>query len=287
MGRAKTDMRTQPLTRAVVLGESTAWGYSASSKDACWANLLVGMLAEFQGSGIELINQAIGSNVLTPQCPAYERSARPSALERLDAEVIDLAPDLLLLSYGLNDSRGGTPVEIFRREYQGLIDRVRTRLEPLIVLVNTYYMLRYDSPGWDHADLNVTELYNLAIRQLADDNDLILADVFAAEDRADWLIDPDRVHPNDLGHRLIANRVFEAVACNCSFVSRNMPKSESLIGPFVRRYRNGPQQPVISQATVDFNYHLYQEQQQKKEKSKKDGPPQVRPGPADSPETGN
>jgi lysophospholipase L1-like esterase len=242
-------MRTEPVQRIVALGESTTWGYSVSAKDKCWVNQVAGMLAEFQGREIELINQGIGSNVLTPECPAYPYSAKPSALERVEGDLIDHAPDLVFLSYGLNDSRGGTPPEVFRKAYQQLIDRIRAKIDPLIVLVNTYYMheVLYDHcEHWEESDYALTEVYNLVIEQLARSNGLILADVYAAEVGVDWIIDQDHCHPNDLGHRIIANRVFEAIVRNCSFVACRMPR-ESLIGQFSAQYGNGPDRPSFKQ----------------------------------------
>ena len=167
------DMRAEPVKRVVALGESTTWGYSVSSKGKCWVNQVAAMLEEFQGEKIELINQGIGSNVLTPECPAYEYSAKPSALERLDREVIAFEPDLLLLSYGLNDSRGGTTPEVFRRAYQELIDRIRAKIDPIIVILNTYYMhevLYNDCPHWEESNYEVTDVYNLVIQQIAEAN---------------------------------------------------------------------------------------------------------------------
>jgi len=240
------DMRAEPVKRVVALGESTTWGYSVSSKDKCWVNQVVATLEEFQGTRIELINQGIGSNVLTPECPAYEYSAKPSALERVDKEVIELEPDLLLLSYGLNDSRGGTPPEVFRQAYQELIDRIRAKIEPVIVILNTYYMHEIcyrDCLHWEESNYEVTEIYNLVIQQIAEANNLILADVYAAEIGVDWIIDMDHCHPNDLGHRIIANRVFEAIVRNCSFVARTMPK-ETLVSKFGNQYGNGPDRPA-------------------------------------------
>lgn len=238
------DLRSEPVRRMIALGESTTWGYSVSSKDKCWVSQLGRMLEEFQGEPIEVINQGIGSNVLTPECPTYERSAKPSALERLDDDVIALEPDLLVLSYGLNDSRGGTTPEVFREAYQELFDRVRAKIDPLIVLVNTYYMheVLYDHEVWGHSDYNVTDVYNVVIEQIARGNDVILADVYAAEKGVDWIIDEDHCHPNDLGHRLIANRIFEAIVRNSTFVARTMPK-ETLIQQFVGEYGNGPDRP--------------------------------------------
>lgn len=246
------DKRSEPVKRVVTMGESTTWGYSASAKEKCWVNVVVGMLEEFAGGKVELINQGIGSNVLTRKCPAYEYSAKPCGLDRLDAEVIAYRPDLLLLSYGLNDSRGGTTVEDFRSGYQELIDRVRAKIDPVMVLVNTYYMHEeiYDYPNWDKSDYEVTEEYNRVIKQLAESNGLILADVYSGERGVDWFIDMDHCHANDLGHRIIANRVFEAIARNCSFVAREMPK-ESLIGEFRDKYGNGPDRPSTAGETRD------------------------------------
>jgi len=247
--KRQTDMRSEPVKRIVALGESTTWGYSVSSKDKCWVNLVVRMLEEFQGTEIDLINQGIGSNVLTPECPSYRYSVGPSALERVDAEVIAYNPDLVLLSYGLNDSRGGTTPAVFRKAYQQLIDRIRAAIDPVIVLVNTYYMhevLYSNCEHWEESDYDVTEVFNLVIRQLAESNGVILADVYSAEVGVDWIIDEDHCHPNDLGHRIVANRVFEAIVRNCSFVACRMPK-ETLIEEFASTYGNGPDKP----STVD------------------------------------
>jgi lysophospholipase L1-like esterase len=239
------DLRAEPVRRIVALGESTTWGYSVSAKEKCWVNQVTSMLEEFQGAPIELINQGIGSNVLTPECPAYPYSAKPAALERLDGDVIAYKPDMVFLSYGLNDARGGTPVETFRRAYQTLIDRIRAAIDPTIVILNLYYMhevLYSHCEHWEESNYEVTEVYNLVIRQLAEANGLILADIYAAQVGVDWFVDNDHCHPNDLGHRIIANRVFEAIARNCSFVASRMPR-ETLIQHFNQTYGNGPDRP--------------------------------------------
>ncbi len=246
------DMRSEPVKRVVALGESTTWGYSVSEKEKCWVNRVVRMIEEFQGQELELVNQGIGSNVLTTLCPAYEHSAKPSALERVTGEVIELEPDLLFISYGLNDSRGGTTPADFRTEFQRLIDLIRAKIDPVIVALNVYYMheVCYLYPDWDHADYEGNEVFNLVIRQLAEKNGLILADIYSAGFGVDWFVDEDHCHPNDLGHLIVANRVFEAVARNCSFVARTNPK-EALIGHFAGTYGNGPDRPSTGGETTD------------------------------------
>ena len=237
------DKRAEPIKRIVALGESTTWGYSVTSKEKSWINQTVALIEEFQGQSIELINQGIGFNVLTPKCPGYPKSAKPSALERLNQDVLALDPDMIILSYGLNDSRGGISPEIFRQEYQKLIDQIRKKSEAMIVILNVYYMheVAYRI-GWDRSNYYITEKFNKVIAELAKKNDLILANVWEAEKGVDWLVDDDHVHPNDLGHRIIAHRVFEAIVRNCSFVSRTLPQ-ESQFRPFITKYGNGPERP--------------------------------------------
>jgi len=254
MFERQADMRCEQVRRVVALGESVTWGYSASEKRQCWVNLVVAMLEEYQGSKIALINQGVGSNVLTAECPAYEFSAKPSALERVDKELIAHKPDLVFLSYGLNDARGGTAPEVFRRAYQELIDRIRGVLDPVIVVLNSYYMhesLYKQCEHWQESSYEVSEVYNLVIEQLARANGLILADVYSAQVGVDWLVDEDHCHPNDLGHRVIANRVFEAIVRSCSFVARTMPKT-SLIEGFVEKYGNGPDKPSTEGVSRDI-----------------------------------
>lgn len=247
MFERQIDMRSEPVKKIVALGESTTWGASVSDKSKCWFNVVAGLLEEFQGSKIESINQGIGANVITQQCPSFEHSCGPAALDRVDAEVIAHNPDLLFLSYGLNDSRGGTQPEVFRAALQELIDRVRAKIDPAIVLVNVYYMHEefYDYPQWEQSSYELSEVFNLIIQQVAEKNNVILADVYAAEVGVDWIVDQDHCHANDLGHRLIAHRVFEAIVRNCSFVACQMP-TESLLVPFCDQYGGGPDMPVVT-----------------------------------------
>lgn len=224
------------------MGESITWGYTASSKEKCWVNLVAEMLEACQGSPIELLNQGVGSNVLTPLCPAYGLSARPSAIERVENGLIALRPDFVLLAYGTNDARGGISPEVFRQEYQRLLDMIRGRINPVIVLVNLIYMHeeKYrDCAGWDKCDYDISEVFNLVIKQLAEKNHAIYADVYSSMSGVDWLVAEDHCHPNDLGHRIMANKIFEAIARNCSFTSLAMSPANSFDN-FVQKYGNGP-----------------------------------------------
>ena len=66
---------------------------------------------------------------------------------------------------------------------------------------------------------------------------------YAAAVGVEWIIHPDLCGANDLGHRIMANRVFEAVTRNCSFVACRMPEAP-LIGPSADKYENGSDGPL-------------------------------------------
>lgn len=206
------------IRRVVAFGDSVTFGLSASSPERCWASLTAQMLEKWKGGPIELINKGVSASILCRETPAYEFAANPCGLERLEGDVISQEPDLVLIAYGLNDSRGGTSPLVFRRDYQKMIDQIRAKLNPAIVCLNLYYMHREfykDCEHWDKSDYQLTEEYNLVIRQLAEQNGLWYADVYAAQQGVDWLVCPDHCHPNDLGHQLIANRVFETIVRRC------------------------------------------------------------------------
>jgi len=210
----------------VALGESHTAGASTSRESSRWVSVVADLISEFQGLPVTLYNSGIGANAISPRSPGYAASAKPSALERYRDHVIAQRPDLFLLSYGLNDMRAGMPPEDFREDMQTIISDVKAASDPVIVLTTVYHMSAYDlySP-YDRGSPEATEIYNELIRQLARKNQCLLADIYAAEGCADWLIHPDTVHANDLGHRLIGHRVFEVIANHCSGVATAVTQS--------------------------------------------------------------
>jgi lysophospholipase L1-like esterase len=164
----KRDYHPAPFRKMVALGESTAAGGWSSSRDRCWVSVLAAMISDFQDEPVECINAGIGTNLITRRSPGYDYSGKPAADERLEKHVFAHGPDLVLVSYGLNDTRAGTPLGLF-------------------------------------------------------------VDVLAANRHTDWMVHYDGVHANDLGHRIIANRIFEVLAQNCSGLARRTKALEEAI----------------------------------------------------------
>lgn len=206
----------------LAIGESTTEGASASTPQRCWASLLTGMIADHQGQPVQLLNRGLGSNVLTPRCPAYPVASHPAGVERLHSDVIDARPDLVLIAYGLNDARGGTPPQVFTAEYQVMLDRLRVALpEALLAVVGVHHVhevILSNCPGWEYADRSRLEQFNELVRNLAKCNSLVFADVYAAMARDDSLIHSDHCHPNDFGHRVIAHCIFDALVHRLGFL---------------------------------------------------------------------
>ena len=227
----KRDWWDKEFRTLVTLGESTTAGGWASYRERAWAHQLARVINEFQRVPVQLVNVGIGANVISTRSPAYEHSGKPAALERLDPHVLRHKPDLLVVSYGLNDARGGTPIDLFASEMRTLIDRVRTSIQPLIVLLGPYYMTGFDQfgPHWNKATLELFHRFSEATSKVAVDKDCLFVGLLSAYGNANWLIHHDTVHANDLGHRIVANKVFEVLASNCSGLARETQELEQQI----------------------------------------------------------
>ena len=115
-----------------------------------------------------------------------------------------------------------------------IIHRVREKIQPLIVLLGPYYMYDFQLGGepWGHADLKGFYQYNDAIKTVAEKLDCLYVDLMASYREADWLIHFDGCHANDLGHRIVANKIFEMLASNCSGLSLRTKALEKEIPPW-------------------------------------------------------
>ena len=230
----KRDWWNKEFKTLVTLGESITAGGWSSCWQRCWANQLACLINEFQLVPVRLVNVGMGANVISTKSGPYGHSGRPAATERLDKHVCKHNPDLLLISYGLNDARGGTPIPLFCSEMKNLILCVREEIQPLIMLLGPYYMNDFTvgQPHFDKGNMDDFYRYNEAIERVAEKCDCLFADLLAAFNKADWLVHGDGVHSNDLGHRIVANKVFEVLASNCSGLSLKTKSLEKSIPPW-------------------------------------------------------
>jgi lysophospholipase L1-like esterase len=239
----RTDLRSEPVRRLVVMGESNAYGMNASQPRNEWVQVLGDCIRDFQDEPVRVFNNAIPSNVISPDAPGYEpgevyRTA-PSALERFEEDMIGYRPDMAVFAYGLNDSRCGHELDSFMRAYRAIVSRTREALpETLVVLVGPYWNLQYDADTWAQPKYeewfgnfnlpgdDLVLAYNEAIAELASDSGALYVDVYHVLEGAPWLLGADACHFNDIGQRLIGLAVFSQLATHCSFLARKSQRIE-------------------------------------------------------------
>lgn len=218
---SRRDYRSEEFRRMVVLGESTVQGGGwLQSDDQRFPDIVARLINSCQKTPVEYFNEGIGASVISPRSTGYEDSRKPSALERYRESVIERRPDLFIFCYGLNDMRCGAPLSVFIEDMETIIRDVRAACDPVIVLTTVYHMTGFDRfDPFNVGSVESTIRYNGAIAGLADKHDCILADVWAAQGLTDWIVHQDGVHSNAVGNLLVAHKIFEAIAQNCSGIS--------------------------------------------------------------------
>ena len=238
----------------VTFGESHTVGVAATQQDKGWPYVLKGLIDQFQDMPVTLVNRGIGADVISTQSPicASYQNRRPIGIERYRKHVIDLQPDLILISYGYNDLRSGTPLPAFQDDLQSILTDMQQETNSLILLLNTYFIpgkgFRNQTGGtitgevWNLGTLEIQHSYNQTIKELAQKNDCLFADVYETQKNANWTFcspsGEGDIHANDLGHQLIANKVFEVLATQCSCLSIKPLREREKTGK--SPWRNGP-----------------------------------------------
>src|SRR5262249_54560485 len=110
---AKRDRRKKPFRAAVAVGGKTTAGGLATNRKLCWVNRLADLINEAKLEPVKMINSGLGANLISTRSAYYEQSGKPAAMLRYPKHVIEHHPDLVLVSFGLNDARAGTPVGQF------------------------------------------------------------------------------------------------------------------------------------------------------------------------------
>ena len=251
----KRDRWSNPFKRMVVFGESHTTGASATRREYSWACRLKELIDRFQHRPVELINRGLGADVLSKQAPVYQeyRGRRPIAIERYRKHVIEAEPDLVIVSYGYNDMRCGTPVDAFFADLQLVLTEIQEQTKSLLLLLDTYYIPDGGFAGrrggtvtgsqWNRGSREKQLIFNRGLESLAVSNDLLLVRVYEALGDADWMVcDPTGrtdIHLNDLGHQIVAGRIFEVLATNCSCLAHKAQEERRRIGK--SPWRSGPE----------------------------------------------
>jgi acyl-CoA thioesterase I len=186
---AKRDV--SKMITILALGDSLTAGFGLSPKEAYPA-----LIAEKMRSAnykFEVINAGSSGDTTA------------GALQRLPPLLRGKKIDVLILALGINDAFRGVPVEQMRSNLQAIIDRTRAR-HPNISIVIAGMQLPLSSSD------DYVRAFGQMFGALADKNRAALIPYLlegAAGDPA--LNQPDRVHPNAAGQRVVAENVWRVL----------------------------------------------------------------------------
>jgi lysophospholipase L1-like esterase len=216
---------TGPFRRMVALGDSIAYGMYAYQSENEWVQVVAKLLRKFQDVELEVFNRGLPASVISPRCPGYGDSAKPSLIERYHRHCIELQPDLVIMAEGLNDMRSGMPVQEYIADLETIVADIQRKAGALVVLVGIYHQIfgceandPAEYPTWTKWDHNIAQVYSLAIRLVADKHNALFVDALSVLGGADWALNPDCCHLNDLGHVLVGNAIFQTIATHCAGV---------------------------------------------------------------------
>jgi lysophospholipase L1-like esterase len=129
--------------------------------------------------------------------------------ERLDRDVLSHKPTLVALGVGINDVLRDVKIEDFRADVTAIAERLKEKNIPLLVLTTTIL-------GPKHAEADRRRAaYNAVLREVAGQNGWKLAEVNRhlrkARNRGTDLLEPDHVHLNFEGYRVLTRAVLDAL----------------------------------------------------------------------------
>lgn len=161
---------------------------------------------------IRVVNQGVGGNTVR------------DLAARWDSDVLALRPDWLSVLIGVNDvwrqfdlprqPELAVSPEDYERIYDGLLARARPQLKGLVLLAPFFI-----EPSRADAMRARMDTYGAIVKRLAARHAALFVDTQAAFDRVlahlpSASIAWDRVHPNHIGHTVIARAFLDAIGFN-------------------------------------------------------------------------
>ena len=80
--------------------------------------------------------------------------------------------------------------------------------------------------GWQHASLDLFKMFNRSVEEVAHQQKCLYVDLIGASGEAPWLVHNAGVHQSDLGHLIVANRVFEVLLQHVSGLALHTQRIE-------------------------------------------------------------
>jgi acyl-CoA thioesterase-1 len=126
----------------------------------------------------------------------------------------DIEPGLVTVWTGANDLIRGEDADDFEDELEELFERLRDRTDGVIAAANLPDLTQLprfrDDPDDDVTQERVEE-FNEAIAAQAEDHEVLVVDLYSEPVEDDLVSDEDGFHPNNEGHRQIADHFLAVI----------------------------------------------------------------------------
>lgn len=184
----------RPL-RVLLAGDSLTYGLYSSVPETSWASIFTRELEK--GGAVEISR-------------GEKSGADASTVGNLTSVPADL--DLAIVELGTNDV-GKTPIDLFRTQYNDLLDKITSDGKTPLVCAGAWGKLGGDAGGTDPYDNVISQACGERGGKFVDlSNDFSNSANRGPEGVPTWGGTSDEFHPNDTGHARIASRILERVA---------------------------------------------------------------------------
>lgn len=190
-GELLTGFQAGQYQTVVAFGDSIVEGYNQPEG---WPEMLARDLnARFPD--VQVINSGVSGNTAA------------NGLARLERDVLEHNPDLVLIAFGLNDMKNGESAVTFASNLTAVVDGILSEGSRPVLMTTT----RLQKGASILGRVNPAP-FNDAIRQIAEDKDVYLIDVhekFKGYNTPEYLMDV--AHPNAEGYRVLADIILEGL----------------------------------------------------------------------------
>ncbi len=236
---------SQPLIRAdqtatiVCLGDSVTGVYYHTGGHRAYPEMLeIAIAKALRNTHVKVINAGISGNTTG------------DGLTRLDIDVLQHHPDLVTISFGLNDMVR-VPEEQFQKNLEALVSRCRDAKSQVVLCTPNSVVTTTARP------IEKLRVYCDLIRQIGKKLNVPVCDQFAAgeaqqaQDPWAWRLTlSDEIHPNMDGHKLMAEELCRTITGN-SVSLADVPPPEHPLATTEALWKAG--QPVKVLAMPPFD----------------------------------
>ncbi|MFC1728479.1 SGNH/GDSL hydrolase family protein [Nanoarchaeota archaeon] len=205
----------QTIEEIIAIGDSLTYGESLENENNCWISLY--------SNQTKLHNYAVSG--------ATTFGARYSQLLEFKKEPVG-SKRLVFMWIGANDAASFISLPNFEDNYRAIVNEILDMENTTLILINIpdasklsvaetvqtqvdEYLSQYGvqtNIEVKTVTKDVLAQYNSVIKSIADENNLTLIDMFGFLETFDnSMISADLFHPNEKGHRLIAEKIREEV----------------------------------------------------------------------------